>query len=1279
MFIVGMVFPHGVFAAIKSLWVGETWTCDASSAITGTTTDVSWTCSGGYLSFRGSGFFRDVTATQYWSGTATVTCSWKYRLYYGDTWKSQSRSWTFTCNENPVSISPTSMTLSMGETDHVGYSHKYTNSYTYAANVSFSSSNSKVATVNNSGLVTAVSEGTAYITVYSKLSSAANAPSCKVTVKAIEPQSVRIQSPVSVVAGDEKQLSFSVTPDNAVVRSISWASNDENIVTVSESGLLRAKNHGNTSVYCVINGSLKSNDAIVTVSKPTLTLFANIDDGLYEKGTVVRLTASNHQAVVYYTIDGSTPSKNSLCYSEPICLDKDVILKAVAYHDDYNSSSILTKTYKVTSLKAISTYPNTETEVGGYTSFSVTYNQNINKGDNYNNVSLSCCGQKIQGQTFISENTLYFVPDKDLEGGTYTLSVPQNSLIGESEGEESVKREVTFLICSNGKPYPIEYGGNFVIKSDNSLWMWGMLPHTKEGYIFYQPWPKKVADNVINATSTLSQIFIVKVDGTLWGRGENQYGQLGLGHKEFVKDFTKIADNVYSVACSGAHTLIQKNDGSVWSCGYNYCGELGNSQSGSMQGTPSLQRVPIEDVATIEASGCTSAAIKKDGSLWAWGDRRSFGFDLNDEGNTFPNQVMSDVRSVSLSGGAVKVIKNDNSLWYRSSYKTPQKIMDDVLSYSGCYASYVIKTDGKLYSWGQNTSGQLGDGTKNSTGWFTSYDKAIFILDSVQKVQGMSYAAGVMKTDGSIWTWGSNNGCELGYSENKNLEQLTPKLLFEGRDITYIDKVSFQCNEVSTSVGEYIALPIILTPCYANYSIIKYSTDNPSIATITNRGIVSAISSGSTIIRAHVTDANGVTFDTYCKLNIEEHAKSPKVLTFPDDNKDNNKLGSYTDTWTAKIGDDTWTISNFNNNKWNGWNYIRCGRKANESVASISTDFAIDKAIDNVCVTVDNVSATDKINSISLIVASDKEYNNIEQTVYADLNKLAAGNLIFKVGQPSANKYYKLVFDMQATGVNGIIQISKVQYNGSGDVILNPAQLSFNVPTCSAIIGREVEYPTLNNPNKLAVTYDSSDKSVATVTADGNVTLLSEGETMISVSSAKTDKYEAGYAYYILTVKPATTADIANTPQTAYTVEKALQLIEAGKGLDTKVYVKGKITNIKYVSTQYGNATYTLSDEGKDNALFVYRGNYLGGAKFTAENQIKLNDVVVVYGNLVDYYGTKEFTTGSSIYSINGTSGINTIEVSDSNDATEYNIAGQRIRYAYKGVVIKGGKKFVKK
>lgn len=53
-----------------------------------------------------------------------------------------------------------------------------------------------------------------------------------------------------------------------------------------------------------------------------------------------------------------------------------------------------------------------------------------------------------------------------------------------------------------------------------------------------------------------------------------------------------------------------------------------------------------------------------------------------------------------------------------------------------------------------------------------------------------------------------------------------------------------------------------------------------------------------------------------------------KTLSFPDDNSANNKVSSYTESWTAIIGNDRWTIANFNNNNWNSsWSFIKAGRK----------------------------------------------------------------------------------------------------------------------------------------------------------------------------------------------------------------------------------------------------------------------------------------------------------------------------------------------------------------
>ena len=71
---------------------------------------------------------------------------------------------------------------------------------------------------------------------------------------------------------------------------------------------------------------------------------------------------------------------------------------------------------------------------------------------------------------------------------------------------------------------------------------------------------------------------ILKSDGTLWGCGLNNYGQLGLGDATNRTTFTKItinADNIKSVYCGGYHTFILKNDGTLWSCGQNNYGQLG--------------------------------------------------------------------------------------------------------------------------------------------------------------------------------------------------------------------------------------------------------------------------------------------------------------------------------------------------------------------------------------------------------------------------------------------------------------------------------------------------------------------------------------------------------------------------------------------------------------------------------------------------------------------------------------------------------------------------------
>ncbi|MDD7317465.1 MAG: OB-fold nucleic acid binding domain-containing protein [Prevotella sp.] len=107
-----------------------------------------------------------------------------------------------------------------------------------------------------------------------------------------------------------------------------------------------------------------------------------------------------------------------------------------------------------------------------------------------------------------------------------------------------------------------------------------------------------------------------------------------------------------------------------------------------------------------------------------------------------------------------------------------------------------------------------------------------------------------------------------------------------------------------------------------------------------------------------------------------------------------------------------------------------------------------------------------------------------------------------------------------------------------------------------------------------------------------------------------------------------------------YNVAAALTLINgmADGDITGDIWVKGKISTIDGVDINYGNAVYYISDDGtSSNQLQVFRGLFLGGDKFTATDQIKVGDEVIVKGKCKNFKGnTPEFDTGSIIVSLNG-------------------------------------------
>lgn len=287
-----------------------------------------------------------------------------------------------------------------------------------------------------------------------------------------------------------------------------------------------------------------------------------------------------------------------------------------------------------------------------------------------------------------------------------------------------------------------------------------------------------------------------------------------------------------------------------------------------------------------------------------------------------------------------------------------------------------------------------------------------------------------------------------------------------------------------------------------------------------------------------------------------------KTLSFPDDNKNNNHAGAYTETWTAKIGDFSWKITNFNNNNWNNnWTYIKAGSKKVASVATIDNTTPFDKAIGKIVVGIENDVEARFVNSICLQVASDVNFSNVIETVKLTYYKKT--DFVFNVSAPQANLYYRLKFDLKQGSRNGFVQVNKVEYYEDASN-KTATSLSFDAPSYTISKDQTLtKLPTLKADEKplfgKTITWSSDNEKVATVDANGTVTGVAAGNAKITAKFAGDDEYETSTASYEIIVKGAPSLSF---PQTSYMVEMGDAFSEPTlQGLPTGVTAKYSSSN----------------------------------------------------------------------------------------------------------------------
>lgn len=264
-----------------------------------------------------------------------------------------------------------------------------------------------------------------------------------------------------------------------------------------------------------------------------------------------------------------------------------------------------------------------------------------------------------------------------------------------------------------------------------------------------------------------------------------------------------------------------------------------------------------------------------------------------------------------------------------------------------------------------------------------------------------------------------------------------------------------------------------------------------------------------------------------------------KTLSFPDDNQKDNGVNAYTQKWTAKIGDFSWEIENFNNNNWkNSWKYIKAGRGKATSVATIKNETPFDRAIGKVVVDIAEIANAKikKINSIKFEVSSDG-FQTIDQTITitSDFNNIEKHT--FVVSNPRVGQYFRLTFDMKAAS-NGFLQVNKVEYYEDASN-KTATFLSFDAPSYEISKGQTLQQlPTLKAGEQTlfgkTITWSSDNENVATVDENGTVTGVAAGKANITAKFAGDDTYKTSKASYEIIVKGAPTLSF---PETSYTIE----------------------------------------------------------------------------------------------------------------------------------------------
>jgi len=336
----------------------------------------------------------------------------------------------------------------------------------------------------------------------------------------------------------------------------------------------------------------------------------------------------------------------------------------------------------------------------------------------------------------------------------------------------------------------ISAGGShsLALKNDGTVWAWGNNGQGQlgDGTTVHKTEPMQVPglSNVTSVAAGSSHSLALKDNGTVWAWGANDSGQLGDGTAAQKNTPAQVPglSNVTSVAAGSNHSLALKDDGTVWTWGNNDRGQLGDGTA-AQKNTP-VQVFGLSDVTAIAAGSSHSLILKDDGRVWAWGnnDHGQLGNSTNASNNipvpTFLPASLTYITAIAAGGNHSLAIGGnmlwswgDNSSGQLGNGKSGEGEFQDTPAWvfgavkaiaAGSSHSLALTDNGTVLAWGNNRDGQLGDGNIRTKDTPVQVVDGNGTLRNVTTIAAGEYHSLALKDDGTVWSWGANGSGQLG-------------------------------------------------------------------------------------------------------------------------------------------------------------------------------------------------------------------------------------------------------------------------------------------------------------------------------------------------------------------------------------------------------------------------------------------------------------------------------------------------------------------------------------